>query len=598
MAYKPTTEGKKSDKRQEILDEVVTKVAEYQTRMATFMQDYNDWSDLFTVKKPQRNKNSFSNPASTATFTAARALAGTEYKMLTSQDPFFEFFDNDGISASNPDSIHKATELIRTQLEYSKYRANLFKALLMKNVFGTVVVEEPFDILPISYLGRKLPMLKFEPRSLLQIAFDKGTTEIENGQWISTSDIVNTNWLKKQVLNEGADTGWIKEEVDGATSKEACTLEINEYIRMRLVAAGYDGNVWPENARELITYYGKLDCKDDGVEYIVCVINRKYIVKFADNPIQTGRRPFRVAHYLKWELEPLGYGIGKLFSHLHKGLNNNRQRIQDLSIFTAYNPLLRNRLAGINDKDGIIRPMAMIDSDDINNSFAPVPINQNGITNGINLEAMLLQEFKTATGATDTLIANVTNATASEVTLAQNEAMRSISISAEIDGQVLIREHIENMHMANMLYIKDRVQISSNGQPMEIYPNDITADFGVSINIITDRDFKPERLKKLIEYYTALTSIRNTNPDLMSIDIRPLVAEINKSLDVPGNVIRALDPQRIQEIQMSTQLQQGFMQSANPGSVGNMGIPNEQPPESGQPSMIQTPVGQVPGSPI
>lgn len=596
--YKPSTEGKKSDKRQEILDEVITKVSEYQTRMSTFMQDYNDWSDLFTVKKPQRNKNSFSNPASTATFTAAKALAGTEYKMLTTQDPFFEFLDVDGLAETDPVSISKATELIRTQLQYSKYNANLFRALLMKNVFGTVVVEEPFDVLPISHFGRKLPMLRFEPRSLLQIAFDKGTTEIENGQWISTSDIVNTHWLKKQVENEGADTGWIKDEVDGAISKEACTLEINEYIRMRLVAAGYDGNVWPENARELITYYGKLDCKDDGVEYIVCVINRKYIVKFADNPIQTGRRPFRVAHYMKWELEPLGYGIGKLFGHLHKQINNNRQRVQDLSVLTAYSPMLRSRLAGVSDKDMILRPLAMVDTDDVNNTFGVIPINQNGVANGLNLESILLAEFRQATGATETLLATTSNGTtASETTLAQNEALRAVSIMAEIDGESLVKDHIINMHHHNTMFIKDKVQISANGIPMEIYPKDIVLDLDVKILTTTDKSFRPARLEKLLSFYTAVTSIRQSHPDVLGIDLKPLIKEIAKALEVPGEVIKALTPERIQEIQQATSLQNNFQASANPGSVGNMSeVVGGQP--QGGPASVQTFVGPVPGSPL
>ena len=589
---KKDTKIKQADNKQAIIDEVVEKVTDFQSRMSTFMADYNSWSDLFTIKRPSRNKNSFSNPASSATFTAAKALAGTEYKMLTTQDPFFEFLDTDGIAETNPMSIHKATELIRTQLQYSKYKANLFRSLLMKNVFGTVVVEEQFDVLPISYLGRKLPMLKFEPRSLLQVAFDKGTTEIENGEWISTSDIVTTNWLKRQIANEGIESGWIADEINGACSKEATSLEINEYMRMRLVAAGYDGNAWPDNAREIKTYYGKLDCKNDGVEYIVCVVNNKYIVKFADNPIQTGRRPFRVAHYLKWELEPLGYGIGKLFSSLHKNINNNRQRMQDLMILTAYNPMLRNRLAGINDKDMILRPMAMIDTDDMN-AFAPIPINQNGITNGMNLETMFLQEFKTATGATDTLQAAVTSATASEVTLAQNEAMRAISISAELDAETLMREHIENMHAHNMLFIKDKVQITAGGSPMEIYPSDIQLDLDVKVKIITDKDFRPARLEKLIQYYQALSSIRNSNPDLASVDLKPIIMEINKAMDIPGNVVVGLTPQRIQEIQTATQLMQGYQQAANPGTSGNMAsqINGEEP-------VVQTPVGTVAGSPV
>lgn len=593
----------KEELRGKLLSEIIDKVELYQTRNAAFLNEYNDWSDMFTIKKPQRKSNTFSNPRLSEMFRAANALSTMEYRMLTNQEPFFEFL-TDEVGQARPDSAYKAQQLIITQLEKSKYKENLFRSLLMRNVFGTVVVEEPFDTMILSHLGRKLPMLKFVPRSLLQVFFDPSTSDISEGQWIATSDMVSTYYLQNQKSSD-SHGGWVNSELNKALAKDAESPELDQYIKSRLQASGYTNtDEWPANIREFITYYGKLECLNDGLEYVVGIVNRKYIVKFTDNPLQTGKRPFRIAHYLKWELEPLGYGLGKLFSSLHKSMDANRQRMQDTMAFASYNPMLRNRYAGISDKDMVIKPWAIIDTDDVN-ALQPLKLNSDSVQYAMTIEKLMQEEFRAASGATNTLQAIITEATASEVSLAQNEAVRNISVKAELAAESLMREHIEMMHTYNMLFIKDKLKVMLPNGPVDIYPDDLLLDLDVKLKIVTDKDFKPERLKKLLEYYSTLTSIRNVSPDMAYLDTKPLVRAINKAMDIPGDVIVALTPERVQELQLAAQLMNQLRGTANGNpqeqamqSEGMTMSPSAPGPQMGQggEGVVGTPIGPVLGS--
>lgn len=584
---------------EKICREIVEKVTDFQSRMSNFFRDYNDWSEIFTVRKPNRKRslNTFSNPRLTEMHRAATALAGLEYSMIMSKDRPFEFVGMDSISQARPESIAIASDTIQTQMEKSDYNANLLMALQMKKVFGTVVVEEPFDVALLSHLGRKLPMTRFEPKSMLQISFDRNCTDIRNAQWLAVSDLVTTNWITSQYEKEKDQNFWVKSSVNKSVSDLAKTTEIDAYIRMRLTAAGYPMTEWPNNIREIIRYYGKIDALNDGVEYNVFVINRQFVVKFAANPIQTGRRPFRVAYDMKWELEPLGYGIGKLFTHLHKQMDSNRQKMQDIITMASYSMMLMNRYAGINDKDLTIRPWGMVMTDDINNSMRPMEPNLGALNPAMTLEKMFQEEFRAASGATNTLQAIVTGATASETSLAQNEAIRNESIKTQMAANSLLKEHVEFMHTNNMLYISEPFTILVNGQPRTVYPSDLLLDLDVRLKITTDKDFRPERLKKMLEAYQILTSIRNTNPDMFKWDMSPLIEGIVNALDIPANkMMVGITPQRIEELTKLTQMMETFRKATSPNQVSEVaqgeGLPGA---EAGAPPGAQ--VAGVPAGP-
>src|SRR3989304_5498214 len=80
--------------------EVRDKFEWYETRQSRFMSDYNEWADIFKVRKPVTRSISgssggssggtgirgYSNPRLTEMFRAVNALATMEVRMMTSQD--------------------------------------------------------------------------------------------------------------------------------------------------------------------------------------------------------------------------------------------------------------------------------------------------------------------------------------------------------------------------------------------------------------------------------------------------------------------------------------------------------------------------------
>lgn len=563
---------------QKIVDEIKQKVEDYESSMSGFMSDYNDWADIFRVKRKTGTGGlkTYSNPRSTEMFRAVNALATMEYRMMTSQDPYFEAVPMDILG--NHDTLTTIEQTLDTQLRASQHKRYLLKAITSKILFGTVIVEEPFEIIGMSPFGRKMPVTAFKPRSMLQVAFDRNATDLDDADWVTTADIVSNERLRRMAKDDPEQDSFITDGINAALNDKTDPATISTYIINRLTSAGYFTPDSQKNVKELIIYNGKLDAMDDGIEYICGLVNRKHLVKFHPNNFQHGKRQMRVARWVEFELEPLAMGLGKLLSPLHKSIDANRQRVQDSVAFDTYGLWVVNRLAGIAPNSFKIRPNHIIDADDVN-ALRRIEANPTGADLGIKLETLLQQEFRAASGATDTLQALITEATASEVSLAQNEAVRAISVRSEIAAGPLVREHLEIMHSNNMQNITDPFNININGVPKRVYPSDLIADVDFRVKVTTDKDYKPERLKKLTEILQILTSIRNEHPQKYDIDIVPIVEEIARSLGV--GVDKLVKP--AQPININPMAGGGGIPTPGPGSL---------PPDA-----INTFVGPVLASP-
>lgn len=579
---------KASGKKQDIIEEIRDKVDDYEVNFSGFIAEFNDWFDIFTVKKPLRRQNTktFSNPRSTEMLRAVNALATLELRMMTANDPYFDIAPMD-ISLDNRKlSIIQST--LETQLDITQHKRYLLKALISKILFGTVIVEEPYQTYGLNPFGRKMAATGFVPRSLLQVAFERNTSDIDNADWLSTADVITKQRLMSLAREDAEGKVWIKSEIDAAIADDSPMPNQNQYIINRLSRSGYDGEQSQKYVRELLIYRGKLDTLNDGIEYVVGLVNRKYLVRFHANNFQHGKRNFRVARWLEVELEPLAYGQGKLLASLHKSIDANRQKYQDSITFDTYSMWLMDRMGGINAQDLKIRPMQIIEADNVN-AMKRLESNVGGATLGLKLEDLLKAEFRAASGATDTLQALVTEATASEVSLAQNEALRNISVKAEIAAASLVREHIEVMHANNIQYQNEPFNVNVRGKTTKVYPADLWYDVDFRVKIVTDKDYKPQRLKSLVEMLTVLTSIRNEHPEKYQISIIPIVEEIARSLGVNAEAL-ILPPQPGNQLQAL--LGQG-------GATDAPGLP---PPEftgniPGGLPVVDTPVGAVLASP-
>ena len=560
-------------KKQEIIDEVRMKMEDYESNMDTFHAEVNEYSDLFTMKRPAKKSNSFSRPRTPETFRAVNALGTMMYRMITAQDPFFSTVAMDmNISQS---SLYKVDKTMQMQLRVQQYKRYLLKALMQTTLNGTSFVEENFKWVTLNPLGRKIPITTFTPRSCLQVGFDRNCFDIDDSPFFYTCDRIDKYRLRTLARQDAGGSIWSKGDIEDAiAAKEEETT--NSYVVNRLSKDGLSDSETSLDTphMELTMYYGTLDCMNDDIWYVCGIINRKYLVRFHDNKDQSGKKNFRIGRWVEWELNPLAMGLGKLLAGHQKSIDANRQKVETGITFNNLNMWLKDRNSGINSQSFKLIPLKIIEGDGTN-GVKPLETSGVGIVQGLKLDEILKQEFRAASGATDTLQAIMTDGgTLGEVTIAQNEAVRNVSVKAELIAESLSRDHLAQQHINNYTCVGDKFVVSGKDGPIVVYPSDLNVDVDFEITMSTDKNFRPNRTKGLGEITQILTSIRNNGSSRIA---KPFIMELARSLDVdPASVEAAFQEQEEQEAAMMEQAAMGAIAKMQENAMaGKAVVPGE-----------------------
>lgn len=517
-----------------IIDEIVGKSEDFEANMNTFIASIGEYADLFKAKPPPRADRTFSNPRQTEFFRAASVVGTLQYRMMTSADPFFSLAPVNG--DADYDDLNTLTHVFKTQLKFAKYRQNLLRACKFLPVFGTVICQEDYRTIGVSVFGRQIPVTVMMPRVLDQVMFDRSTTNIDEADWLSTADLTSPVELMRLASEvKTLNAPWNAKALSAAAADVEQGSTINPRVLDRIRRSGFTQDEAMGKRKELLMYYGKLDAANDGVEYVAALINRKHLVRFHANNFQHGRRPFRVAKWVDFD-NALGYGLGSLLGNQHKAMDANRQKEQDLSSFNSYG-MFKRRKNTVADEDMVIRPLQIIDVENMDD-LMPIAGNPGAVEGLLRLDDVLKAEFRAASGASDTLQAIATDATATASSLAQTEAIRAASVHAEQNADSLVREHLENIHSNNVQNIRAPFNINAAGISKRVYPADLRIDVEIEAKVTTDKDFTPERQKQLMTMLQILTSTKSQHPDQVQISILPIVKELALTLGVnPSDVI-------------------------------------------------------------
>lgn len=581
--------------------EIANKIKRWESRMQNALSRFNEYDNFFRqIREPIKDtREGFSDTVTGETTRATRTLATMMFRMMTSADPNFYFLPlNDQISA---EQIEDAEALQQMQAMWLQKRRYLLKACYSMALFGTVPFEEPWVQYQVG--GRtRWEGTGFYPRSLTQVAFDDSVPEVEMSDWHAIIDYVSPTRLR-QLARSAPDT-WDMDQVEAVIAQSGDKRKIPEAVRKRRAAAGYD-DLGGSPILQLVTYYGSLEDNETpgGKDWVIGTVNDTHMVRAHELEQQSGIRPVRFAHYVEHELEPYGYGIGHFGSNLQKDMNANRRRLVNIVTFALYHMWKANRLAGVRPNQLRIRPYGLVELDQMD-GLEPLRPDLNAFNAGKVLEDMLKEEFRANTGATANLQAIVTEATASESSIAQNEAVRNISVQTEIAAEQLIRWHLIVSHENNLQFLDQPLWLNVTGRqkPNMLYPGDLAREIEPYVRITTDKDFRPERTRRMIEALQTISSVRSQLPPEASVTIMPLVQEIMHSLNVKftsivkeKTAIEKMADQVAQAQQLAGQAQDagGDMAAAAGNGVG--GSPEAS--AGGGASVIQTPSGPVLGSP-
>lgn len=519
--------------------EIKEKVDFWHTRLQSQLQGFNEMANFWRLIKPARSSDlsGFANPQLTEATRATEAIGTFLYRAMTSAMPNFQLL------SSNPnvsqEDLWASEQVLTWQQNATNYRRKLLKACRSVALFGTVIVEEPWTIAMPYYEATD-----FTPRSLLQTPFDPLCFDISSSPWKAVIDYLTEDQLRElgRRMPEVYDAPAIEESITSSQDMKNLAPE----VLARLSQAGYStySGTGSNTSKiyQLITYYGCLKADSTYTEWTVATVNDLKTIRGHKSPYK--RHPFTIGHLNEFEMEPYSYGVGRVAQQLQPELNSNRGRMHDTITFSLFNMWLASRMANIKTTQLKVKPWGVVEVDgDVETSLKAIRPQLEGVNYGIQMENLMKTEFRATTGASDNLQAIVTEATATESSIAQTEAVRRLSVIAEIVSEPLLREHISKMHENNMTFLDQPFSIAVTGQPgnKRIFPSDLALDVEVQTKIVTDKDFRPQRNKDLLQFLQMATSIRNLNPQMGQINLVPFVEEFARGVGMnPKNVWSAI----------------------------------------------------------
>lgn len=532
----PAIDGSIEDPLQEIKE----KVDFWRTRLNFQLYQFNDMANFWRLIKPKRSGDlsGFANPQLTETMRAVETIATFFYRALTAENPNYAFYSKNPMITE--EQLYKSEAVIGWQQDVTQYRRKLMKACRSVALFGIVPVEEPWVV-----NGKYYESTDFLPRALIQFAFDPLCFDMALSGWHCVIEYVTEDQLRQ--LAKQMPNAWSAKAIEEAISASSSTKNLSPELLARFTAAGYTsyatgGSSTTSNIYELKLYYGKLKKDDSQGEWCAATINDLKTIKLYQSPYP--RRNFTFGILNEFEFEPYPYAVGKIAIQTQPEMNSNRGRMHDVLTFSFFNQWLANRSANIKSKDLKLKPWKLIQVDgNPEEALKALRPQIEGVNVGLAMEDRMKSEFRTTTGASDSLQAIVTAATATESSLAQNEAVRRLSVAAEIFADSVLREHIAKMHENNIEFLDQPFWVAASGSnaPMRVFPNDLAPDVEVKVKVVTDKDFRPQRNKDILTFIQTITSIRSQNPQLPMVNLQPFVEEFARAVGMnPKTVWQAV----------------------------------------------------------
>jgi hypothetical protein len=240
----------------------------------------------------------------------------------------------------------------------------------------------------------------------------------------------------------------------------------------------------------------------------------------------------RVATINNLDVEPLGNGIGTLFRPLLKEMDDTRAALLDTVRFAGANMFAKSKSVGQEDSAWTMRPFGIVEMDGQLTPLQPAPATLGVLGGEYNA---LVQEFRQASGATDTLQAMVQgdSATATEVSLAMNEAVRNISVTSELLAGPFVRDHIKVILQNCFRYQDKPVTLNIGKTPVTVEPTLIKVDYNVRVKTMTDQDFRPSKINHLLQALQIMNSVPPNAINGYKVSVAPTFIELLKTMQVP-----------------------------------------------------------------
>ena len=594
--------------RHNILGEILEKRNAYEARMTTRLARWVEIAELFCGKTSTSKENSKNSPNSTELYKAIRAMANMQMRMLLGQKPPFELECMDILGYDDPNKLIKVEHYITNQMDLARVDKGLYRALTQLLLYGTVVNHYQWEPLRASFLGRKRYITTYRPISLVNCAFAFDAYDVEESGWVCLSDIQSKRELDKLIAHDPDGKVYNHSEIGKAQDESDYAPHVNTWVTQRMAWQGYVNTNFV-GGMERITYYGPLECMHDEEEYVVEVINEKYVIRME---AYEGLRPLSITTINTIDVEPLGNGLGDMFRPLLGQIDEAESGLLNMVTLAAANMFAKQKSLTDEDAEFTIRQFGILNLENpALNPIGPDPRNLAAVAGYVDNRT---QKFRQASGATDTLQALITEdqATATATSLAMNEAVRNLSVQSQVASPTLLKHWIQVALQNAQKYQTEPFVLHINKAPITVVPADLLVDVNVRIKTTTDQDFRPAKVKNLM---AAIQIMDAGGPNAITgkvTDSSYAKMELLKLLDVPNwdksirditeeDMIRANMMAQMQAVPEQGEMEEGGAQGERamgerPGRMEertmrkNMGQPQAEP-------IQKTPIGSVMGAP-
>lgn len=526
------------EERDNLLSQINKEIEEAQITLDPWKQRIVKYYELYKLYQNKKHYEGLATIFVPEILRAVETVVGNLYKAITGNNPWFEY---QGRTKDEDASAGAQTQLTMYQMDENGFKSRLMDSLRQMATAGLTVrkvlwdfhqvartrknfVEENRKVDPKTgkpesfqkwrkevFLDTVKDHWTFEPVDLVGLLLPDITipyNDMQKSRWIAEQYIVDKQWLAERTKK-----GWTvkvdeKEYLPDTNNPPSSRYRILKDNRMR--TSGFTVKSNKRDGIEVFERWGLLPAKmvydqkglednglepNDQIETVMLVLNRLCIVKLEANPFWHNQKPYLFCPYVPQEFEFDGIGIGQIGEKLQEELNDTRNQTMDNKTLILMCMWLKSRSSGIKNADLRVRPLGVIQTNDMNGLQALRPPVLTGV--GVNIEGTIKNDLRESTGAPSNLqgIAQAGVGTATESQEINSAALGRLQLTAELYGELILKPLLVMVEYLNYQFYDHTKVIRIIGpqgiQFRKLTPESLIGYKDVVINLTTDLGQSP-----------------------------------------------------------------------------------------------------------
>lgn len=473
-------------------------------------------------------------------------IVGQMYSAIFGSDPWYEYC---GRTEEDEPGARALTQLVDWQMDINNFRICVQDSIRQMAITGLTVRKMGWDFEQVNSKRRAMfedperPGKKkaqtidelkttrdhwvFKGVDLLGFYISDVSTpyhDIQKARWIGEEYEVDKTWLKENIKKNWLADNHIDEIDETSLSQRSDAQRLKDSLRL---TSGYSdtskkkGILIFERWGLLEAHYvysqeqlDKLELdRDDMVEAVFMLANRKFLVKLEANPYWHGQKPYLSCPYVPQENEFAGIGATQIGQSLQQELNDTRNQTMDNKTLVLMCMWLKSRSSGIKNQDLRIRPNGVVVTNDMNGLKPLQPPILSGV--GVNIEGIIKNDLRESIGAPSNLqgIAQSGVSTATESSQINATAMGRLRMTVQLYTQLILKPMFNFIEYLNYQYYDTEKVISvigANGVSfVKRDPDDIIGYKDVVIKTNSDMEENPGvRRQQAMQFLTIVQQLQ------------------------------------------------------------------------------------------